>query len=143
MATDQAPPALPGDVIQDSDGHLYLATETHRWGVGAVQRWRDRDGEQETYHRLDQRGSYAIVGAAPLLPPEVQQARADAIRTAREVARERNDGAPLSDTSDPFQWAVNAVSHALYWGQDPVRAIAVAAEDFARIYPGGARELGL
>lgn len=92
MATDNTLIAHPGDIIQGtqqgpSHGHLFLITETHRWGVGAVARWFADGADQETYHRFKP-GTFAICGAAAILPPEVAAARRDSIATARTLARE-------------------------------------------------------
>lgn len=79
---------FPGDIVQTADGMLLLVSETFGWGVGAVMRWIDRGDERETYHRLKP-GQFVKVGEAHLLPEAVAQARRDAVRTAREIARDQ------------------------------------------------------
>lgn len=89
MATDETLIVHPGDIIQDADGLLYLASETHRWGVGAVLRWRLPDGEvRETYHRMKP-GQFVVCGEAHFMPEAVRQARRDSITNARAVAKEK------------------------------------------------------
>lgn len=88
MATDETVTVHPGDIIQDSDGLLYLASETQRWGVGAVLRWRLPDGEvRESYHRMKP-GQFTVCGEATLMPEEVRAARRDSIATAKAVAKD-------------------------------------------------------
>lgn len=87
MATDNVMPAMPGDVIQDTDGLFLLVTEVRKRGVGAIARWREGPDIKEHYARLAH-GQYRVVAAAPMLPPEVQQARRAALQTARAVERE-------------------------------------------------------
>ena len=87
MATDETVTAHPGDILQDQDGLLYLATETHSWGVGAVQRAHYNGEVRETYSRLKP-GQFVVVGTAHMLPEEVAQARRDSLATERALARE-------------------------------------------------------
>jgi hypothetical protein len=110
MATDAIQIVHPGDIIQGTQqgpahGHLFLVTETHRWGVGALARWYEGGGDHETYYRLKP-GQFAVVGAAAILPPEVAAARRDSIANAREVAREgdgnRDDLTPEWDVEVRF-----------------------------------------
>lgn len=97
MATEETVIAHPGDIIQGTQqgpthGHLFLITETHRWGVGAVARWHDDATDHETYNRFKP-GTFAVCGAAAILPPEVAAARRDSIATARALAREGDGNA--------------------------------------------------
>jgi hypothetical protein len=97
MATTEALTVHPGDIVQGTQqgpthGHLFLVTETHRWGVGAVARWHENDVDRETYNRLKP-GTFAVCGAAAVLPPEVAAARRDSIATARQIAREGDGNA--------------------------------------------------
>lgn len=88
MATESEPAPHPGDVIQDSNGLIYLVTEVRAWGVGALMRWTDRSGAPlESYHRF-KAGQYFIVGPARLLPPAVSEARRASLTTAQAVERE-------------------------------------------------------
>lgn len=87
MATDHEKTALPGDVIQDSNGQLMLVTIVKKWGVGAVQQWHDGLKMNERYHRLKP-GTFYIVGAARLLPESVSRARRDAMITAAAISGE-------------------------------------------------------
>jgi hypothetical protein len=96
MATDDTLIVHPGDIIQGtqqgpSHGHLFLVTETHRWGVGAVHRWSEHGADKETYWRF-KAGQFAVVGVAPLMPPEVAAARRDSVEGALAVAREKAEG---------------------------------------------------
>lgn len=80
----------PGDIIQDSDGLLYLVSEVHGWGAGAVMRWREpraTDDIAEHYYRFKP-GQYVVVGAAHMLPEAVAQARRDSLKLQREIERE-------------------------------------------------------
>lgn len=92
MATDETQTETlvvhPGDVIQDRDGLLYLVTECHGWGVGAILRWRDGEDVREHYFRFKP-GSFALAGAGAILPPHVAAARRDSIATMRDVERDR------------------------------------------------------
>ena len=87
MATEQAPPIMPGEVIQDANGHLYLASEIHRWGVGALMRWTEGGQERESYHRL-KAGQFVRLGPAHTVPKEIAQRRADAIAHQAELDAE-------------------------------------------------------
>lgn len=92
MATEQTVTVHPGDIIQGIEpgphhGHFFLVTECRRWGVGAVQRWRDGDEDHEVYSRFKP-PQFALVGTAHILPPPVAAARRDSIRTAQTVAKE-------------------------------------------------------
>lgn len=87
MATEDTPPVHPGDIVQDTSGQFYLVTETHKWGVGAVQRWTDGGEVRETYSRL-RPGQFVVVGVGHLLPEDVSQARRDSLTTARALAKE-------------------------------------------------------
>ncbi len=92
MATEETLIVHPGDIIQATQpgpqhGHFLLVTETHRWGVGAVARWHDDGDDREVYHRLKP-GTFAVVGAAYILPPEVAAARKDSLATQRAVEKE-------------------------------------------------------
>lgn len=87
MATEEATAVHPGDIIQDSQGLLYLASEVHGWGVGAVQRFAHQGDVLEAYHRLKP-GQFVVVGAAHMLPPELAAARKDSIATERAIAKE-------------------------------------------------------
>lgn len=95
MATEEEVIAVhPGDIIQATvqgpiHGHFLFVTETQRWGVGAVLRWFDPDlqEDREVYHRMKP-GTFAVVGTAAIMPPEVAAARRDSLATARAVARE-------------------------------------------------------
>lgn len=141
MATaPTTPPVHPGDILQDSDGLLYLASEIHNWGVGAVMRWRVEDQTHEHYFRLKP-GQFTVVGTAHLLPEEVAQRRRDSLAQARMIAME-SPAYGASDSSDPFQWAINAATQARAWGGDAPTAIAEAAQKWASTYPGLALEIG-
>jgi hypothetical protein len=90
MATDDTLIVHPGDIIQGTaqgptHGHLFLITETHSWGVGAVARWHERGTDRETYNRFKP-GTFAVCGAAAILPPDVVAARRDSVAAAREAA---------------------------------------------------------
>lgn len=92
MATEEAQTVHPGDIIQGTQqgphhGHLFLVTETHRWGVGVLARWHEDEEDREVYHRMKP-GTFAVVGAAYILPPDVAAARRDSIATARTLAKE-------------------------------------------------------
>lgn len=90
MATAETQTVHPGDIIQDSEGLLYLVAETHRWGVGAVQRWRQDGDVVEHYYRLRaSQHPFVVVGAAARLPEEVAQRRRDSIATSRALAKEQ------------------------------------------------------
>lgn len=88
MATDETVIVHPGDIIQDANGHLHLVTETHSWGVGAVQRWLEHGEDREVYARFKP-GQFFVVGTAHTLPAEVKQARRDSLTTQRNLERER------------------------------------------------------
>lgn len=93
MATDETIIVHPGDILQGTEqgpqhGHLFLVTETHRWGAGAVARWHHDGDDHEVYHRFKP-GTFAVVGAAHILPPEVAAARRDSLATQRQLAKEQ------------------------------------------------------
>lgn len=103
MATDETLIVHPGDIIQGTQqgpqhGHLFLVTEPRTRHVGAVARWHADGADQETYHRF-QPGTFAVVGAAAILPPEVAAARRDSIATQRLLDAERAK-APLAESDD-------------------------------------------
>jgi hypothetical protein len=101
MATDDTVIVHPGDIVQDSEGQFYLVASTHKWGVGAVQRWTDAGQVRETYSRL-RPGQFVVVGTGHLLPEEVAQARRDSLRLAADLARDA-----LADPDDLTpQWDV-------------------------------------
>jgi hypothetical protein len=84
----------PGDIIQITDSAhelqraLLIVHETHAWGVGAMVQAL-RGGElQEAYQRIKP-GTFAVVGAALLLPEDVTAARRASVEHAREVTREQ------------------------------------------------------
>lgn len=93
MATEEAESSgasvtvLPGDIVQDSAGMIYLVSETHRWGVGAVMRWLDQGQTLEAYFRLKPE-QFAVVGTAALLPTEIAERRNEAERHAAEIKSE-------------------------------------------------------
>lgn len=88
MATEETITVHPGDIVQDTDGYLHLVSETHGWGVGAIQRLRDGVVEREFYTRLKP-GQFVVVGTAHILPTTVAQRRKDSLATQQEVERER------------------------------------------------------
>ncbi len=93
MATEETVIVHPGDIIQGTiqgpqHGHLFLVTECQRWGVGGVARWHQDGDDHEHYHRFKP-GTFAVVGAAAILPPELAGARRDSIKTQQLVERER------------------------------------------------------
>lgn len=102
MATDESIRVHPGDIVQDSDGLFFLVTETHSWGVGAVQRDRVPGGLiREAYFRLKP-GQFVPVGVAHTLPEEVAQARRDSLALERQLAADA-----LADPDDLTpQWDV-------------------------------------
>ncbi|MEJ7831280.1 MAG: hypothetical protein WKF79_00055 [Nocardioides sp.] len=87
MATEEAITVHPGDILQDSQGLLYLASEVHGWGVGAVQRFDHAGDVIEAYHRLKP-GQFVVVGTAHTLPEAVAQARRDSLATERAIAKD-------------------------------------------------------
>lgn len=94
MATEETLIVHPGDIIQATQqgpihGHLFLVSETHRWGVGAVMRWTDDGEDRETYHRFTDPAAFVVVGTAHLLPPDVAARRRDSVATQRTVEREK------------------------------------------------------
>lgn len=88
MATEEAEPIHPGDIIQDAEGVVYLASEVHGWGVGATLISRSAYGVGETYHRLKP-GQFVKVGEARFMPEAVVGRRRDSLRQAAEIAAER------------------------------------------------------
>jgi hypothetical protein len=107
MATDESIDVHPGDIIQGTQpgpthGHLFLVTETHSRHVGAVSRWFDDGTDHETYSRFKP-GTFAVVGAAAILPPEVAADRRDSLATAKLVAREAR---PVDPDDLTPQWDV-------------------------------------
>ena len=101
MATEESVTVHPGDIVQDTSGQFYLVASTHKWGVGAVQRWTDGGETRETYHRLKP-GQFVPVGVAHMLPEEVSQARRDSLALERAMEAER-----LSDPDNLTpQWDV-------------------------------------
>ena len=95
MATEQQQQAPhPGDLIQITDAaspahsHIALVQEVRRWGVGAVIRY-PVAGDQvaEIYYRLA-REQFIIIGAAPLLPPDLIEARKQSLASAAALAGE-------------------------------------------------------
>lgn len=93
MATEKSIVVHPGDIIQgigqdNRNGLLFLVTETHRWGVGAVLRWVQGTEEFEVYQRFKP-GQFSVVGTAAILPPLVLQRRKDSLASAAAVEAER------------------------------------------------------
>ena len=93
MATEDTIIVHPGDIIQGTaqgpqHGHLFLVTEPRATHVGALARWHQDGDDHEHYHRFKP-GTFAVVGEAAIMPPELLAARRDSIRTQREVERER------------------------------------------------------
>lgn len=70
----------PGDIVQDARGLIFLVSETHRWGVGALLRAETGD----SYHRLKP-GQFAVVGQAHTLPVEIAQRRRSSLAAAAEA----------------------------------------------------------
>jgi hypothetical protein len=82
----------PGDIVQDSEGLLYLVSEVHRWGIGAVSRMKVSPLDViERYTRMKP-GQFVVVGTAHTLPVEVTQRRKDSLALAADLARDKAAG---------------------------------------------------
>jgi hypothetical protein len=111
MATDETIIAHPGDIIQStmqghwSHGLLFMIDQTRSWGVEASMLYRQA-GEEFVVPMRFKPGTFAICGAAAIVPPEIAAARRDSIATARAVAREgdgnRDDLTPEWDVEIRF-----------------------------------------
>ena len=71
----------PGDIVQDARGLIFLVSETHRWGVGALLKTETGD----SYHRLKP-GQFVVVGQAHTMNPDIAGRRRDSLAAAAEAA---------------------------------------------------------
>lgn len=81
MADSESVTVHPGDIVQTQNGHIYLVSECHGWGIGTLQRWAHGGEDFEVYYRFKP-GQFTVVGTAAFLPKEVAERRKASLRTA-------------------------------------------------------------